>query len=86
MMPSLATARPTAPVGLVEMDPLVARGHRSSTSRGHGVRFPLPKNPKVDVLMFNGSGDIFNLFYQMEHLFSIHEIPIEQKVEFLCFI
>jgi len=35
----------------------------SSSSLTHSscwVRFPLPKSPKVDVLTFNGSGDVMN--------------------------
>jgi len=39
----------------------------------------------VDVPSFNGSGDVMNWLYQMEHLFILHEIPVEERVEFCVF-
>jgi len=50
-----------------------------------GVRFSFPKNPKVDVPMFNGNGGVLNSLYQMEHLCAIHETPMEERVEFCVF-
>ena len=51
--------RPVAPLNMVEMEPWSAHGH-ITTSHGFGVKFPLPKNPKVDVLVFSGEGDVLN--------------------------
>jgi len=43
----------------------------------HVGKFPLSKNPKVEIPMFNGDGDVLNWIYQTEHLFTIHSTPIE---------
>ena len=66
-------------------DPRATHGNRYATPRNQGVRFPLPKNPKIDVPVFNGSGDVLNWLYQLEHLFAIHDAPVEERVEFRVF-
>ena len=48
------------------------------------VRFPLPKNLKVDVLVFNGDGDMLNWLHQMKHLFATHETPSGGQGGVLC--
>ena len=73
---------------------LSARGNAKS-SQGKNPRiqltnctegkFPLPKNPKVNILIFKGDGDILNWLYQLEHIFSIHETLEENRVEFYKF-
>ena len=77
----MVSVRPTVSRVLGELDPWLARGHHSSNARV-GVRFPLLNNPKVDVLAFNGTRDVMNWLYQMEHLFAIHETPVEERVKF----
>ena len=60
VIPAVSVAKLIAPVGLTDLDAWASRGHRSSTTRGYGVRFSPPKNPNVDVPM-----------YQIEHLSAI---------------
>ena len=54
----------------------------SATQRS---KFPLPKSPKVEIPMFKGTEDVLNWIYQMDHLFTIHSIPMEDRVEFCVF-
>ena len=35
--------------------------------------------------MFKGDGDILNWLYQLEHVFTIHHTPVEDRVEFCVF-
>ena len=35
--------------------------------------------------MFKRDGDVLNWLYQLEHLFAIHNNPIENQVEFCLF-
>jgi len=44
-----------------------------------------PKSPKVEIHVFKGEGDVLNWLYQMEHLFSLHDTPLEDRVEFFVF-
>ena len=53
-------------------------------NQGNGTKLPLPKNPKVDIHVFNGEGDVLNWLHQIEHVFTIHCTHIEKRVEFCC--
>ena len=44
-----------------------------------------PKSPKVEIHVFKGEGDVLKWLYQMEHLFSLHDTPLEDRVEFFVF-
>jgi len=45
------------------------RQPKKQFTSGNGGKFPLPKNPKVDIPIFKGEGDILNWLYQLEHIF-----------------
>jgi len=49
------------------------------------VSLPFPKNPKVDIPIFKGEGDILNRLYKLKHIFSIHETPEEDIIDFCKF-
>ena len=65
------------------------RGHlvfpNPPPSGATGVKLPLLKNPMVDIPMFNGTGDVLNWLYQMELVFTIHDTPMKERVEFCVF-
>ena len=49
------------------------------------VNFLSLKNPKVDIPVFKGEGDILNWLHQIEHVFNIYDTPVENMVEFCVF-
>jgi len=70
----------------VEGDPWSTRGHRTQGPRGsRGNMFPVRKSPEVEIPVFKGDGDVLNWLYHLEHLFTIHDTPIEDMVEFCVF-
>ena len=60
-------------------DPWSSHSHRLPPSQGEGNRFPLPKGPKVEILVFKGDCNVLNWLYQMDHSFSLHDTPIEEN-------
>ena len=67
-------------------DPWMSRGPRLLVSREQGSRFPMPKSPKVEIPVFKGEGDVLNWLYQIDHLFSLHDALVEDRVEFYCIL
>ena len=66
-------------------DGFLKRNPKSQLPSSTVSRLPLPKNPKVEIPIFKGDGDILNWLYQLEHVFTIHHTPVEDRVEFCVF-
>ena len=53
--------------------------------QNNGGKFPLPKDPKVEIHVFKGEGDVLNWLCQLKHIFNIHNTPVENRVDFCVF-
>jgi len=78
VVPATVSVKPTTVENTVEMETASAPYHKMPPSRGFGGKFSLPENRKFDIPVFKGDGDVLNWLYQKEHLFAIHETPIEE--------
>jgi len=66
-------------------DSYQGRYQRGQSALDNEGKFPLPKNPKIDIPIFKGEGYVLNWLYQIKHDFNIYDTPLENMVEFCVF-